>query len=108
MEASRRIAARDRLEGADALGIDEHVWSPTGQPRIGMITGTVEHSSGPRGPRPVAAPRAGGIRKDLRRLAQRPRGTGSPLAFKRHLDPSSGSANAIRDELARSPHPRFR
>jgi hypothetical protein len=39
-EAARRIAATDRLQGVDALGVDEHVWSHTGPPGTGMGTGS--------------------------------------------------------------------
>jgi hypothetical protein len=44
VEASRRIAATSRLEGVDALGVDEHVWSHTGPPGSGMVTGIVNHA----------------------------------------------------------------
>jgi hypothetical protein len=44
VEASRRIAATERLEGVDALGVDEHVWSHTGPPGSGMVTGIVDHT----------------------------------------------------------------
>jgi transposase len=43
-EAARRVGAADRLQGVDALGVDEHVWSHTGPPGTGMVTGIVDHT----------------------------------------------------------------
>jgi transposase len=43
-EAARRIATTGRLTGVDALGVDEHVWSHTGPPGTGMVTGIVDHT----------------------------------------------------------------
>jgi transposase len=43
-EATRRIAASGSLTGVDALGVDEHVWSHTGPPGSGMVTGIVDHT----------------------------------------------------------------
>lgn len=43
-EATGRIAATGRLTGVDALGVDEHVWSHTGPPGSGMVTGIVDHT----------------------------------------------------------------
>lgn len=43
-EAARRIADTGRLEGVDALGVDEHVWSHTGPPGSGMVTGIADHT----------------------------------------------------------------
>jgi transposase len=39
-EAARRIASSGRLKGVDALGVDEHVWSHTGQPGTGIVDHT--------------------------------------------------------------------
>jgi hypothetical protein len=44
VEAVRRIGATDRLQGVDALGVDEHVWSHTGPPGSSMVTGIVDHT----------------------------------------------------------------
>ena len=43
-EATRRIRNSDRLAGVDALGVDEDVWSHTGPPGSGMVTGIVDHT----------------------------------------------------------------
>ena len=43
-EATRRIATAGRLTGVNALGVDEHVWSHTGPPGTGMVTGIVDHT----------------------------------------------------------------
>lgn len=48
-EAHRRLGAPGRLAGIDALGVDEHVWSHTGPPGSGMVTGIVDHTRGPDG-----------------------------------------------------------
>ena len=39
-EAARCRGAAGRLKGVDALGVDAHVWSHTGRPGIGMVTGS--------------------------------------------------------------------
>jgi transposase len=44
VEAVRRIGATDRLQGVDALGVDEHVWSHTGPPGSSVVTGIVDHT----------------------------------------------------------------
>ena len=49
IEATRRIASTGRLTGVDALGVDEHVWSHTGPPGTGMVTGIVDHTRDPAG-----------------------------------------------------------
>lgn len=43
-EAARRVADGGRLKCADALGVDEHVWSHTGPPGTGMVTGIVDQA----------------------------------------------------------------
>jgi transposase len=48
-EATRRIAITGRLTGVNALGVDEHVWSHTGPPGTGMVTGIVDHTRDARG-----------------------------------------------------------
>ncbi|WP_236783107.1 hypothetical protein [Arthrobacter sp. QXT-31] len=48
-EAAPRIAMAGRLTGVDALGVDEHVWSHTGPPGTGMVTGIVDHTRDDQG-----------------------------------------------------------
>ena len=43
-EARRRIGKPQRLTGIDALGVDEHVWTHTGFPGSGMVTGIIDHT----------------------------------------------------------------
>ncbi|WP_258802961.1 hypothetical protein [Pseudarthrobacter sp. NS4] len=43
-EATRRLSATGHLAGVNALGVDEHVWSHTGPPGSGMVTGIVDHT----------------------------------------------------------------
>lgn len=43
-EARRRIGRPERLAGIDALGVDEHVWTHTGLPGAGMVTGIIDHT----------------------------------------------------------------
>jgi transposase len=100
-EARRRLAEPERLTGIDALGVDEHVWSHTGPPGSGMVTGIVDHTRGPDG-----APRA--------RLLDLVEGRSGPVykgwlrdrgdAFRAgirvaSLDPFQGYKNAIDDQL---------
>jgi hypothetical protein len=43
-DAGRRLSAIGRLTGVNALGVDAHVWSHTGPPGSGMVTGIVDHT----------------------------------------------------------------
>lgn len=47
--AARRTATGGRLKGVNALGVDEHVWSHTGPPGTGMVTGIVDHTRDAKG-----------------------------------------------------------
>ena len=49
MEARRRIGKPERLTGIDALGVDEHVWTHTGFPGSGMVTGIIDHTRDEQG-----------------------------------------------------------
>lgn len=101
MEAARRIAATDRLEGVDALGVDEHVWSHSGPPGTGMVTGIVDHTRDAHGTvharlLDLVPGRSGKAYADW----LKDRGTGFTAGIKTAaLDPFRGYANAIRDEL---------
>lgn len=96
-----QLAAEDRLTGVDALGVDEHVWSHTGPPGTGLITGIVDHSRDEHG-RPRARlldllpGRTGTVYADWL-AAQGPAFTAGIRTAT--LDPFHGYANAIRDEL---------
>lgn len=100
-EAARRIAAAGRLTGLNALGVDEHVWSHTGPPGSGMVTGIVDHTRDSQGVvharlLDLVPGRSGkayvGWLKD--------RGAGFTAGIKTAaLDPFRGYANAIRDQL---------
>ncbi|MFF2243293.1 transposase [Arthrobacter sp. NPDC058130] len=98
VEASRRIAAPDRFEGVNALGVDEHVRAHTGPAGSGMVTGIVDHTRDADGT------------VHARLLDLVPVGSGKAYAdWLKHrfttciktaaLDPFRGYANAIRDEL---------
>lgn len=100
-EATRRIGSTDRLAGVDALGVDEHVWSHTGQPGSGMVTGIVDHTRDAHGMvharlLDLVPGRSGKAYADW----LKDRGTGFTAGIKTAaLDPFRGYANAIRDEL---------
>lgn len=96
-----QVAAKGRLAGVTALGVDEHVWSHVGPPGIGLITGIVDHSRDENG-RPRARlldlvkGRTGAVYADW--LAEQ--GTAFTSGIRTAtLDPFHGYANAIRDEL---------
>ena len=101
IEATRRIASTGRLTGVDALGVDEHVWSHTGPPGTGMVTGIVDHTRDPAGVvharlLDLVPGRSGKAYADW----LKERGAGFTAGIKTAaLDPFRGYANAIRDEL---------
>lgn len=100
-EATRRIRSSDRLAGVDAPGVDEHVWSHTGPPGSGMVTGIVDLARDDQGvvharPRGLVPGRSGKAYVDW----LKDRGAGFTAGIKTAaLDPLRGDANAIRDEL---------
>lgn len=99
-EASRRLATPERLAGIDALGVDEHVWTHTGFPGTGMVTGIIDHTRDEHGNvharlLDLVPGRSGKAYGDWLK-AQGPAFTdGIKVAT---LDPFRGYANAIRDE----------
>jgi hypothetical protein len=99
--AARRIADTGRLEGVDALGIDENVWAHTGPPGTGIVTGIVDHTRDADGTvhgrlLDLVPGRSGKSYADW----LKERGTGSrPGSGPAALDPFRGYANPIRDEL---------
>ncbi|GAC1385158.1 MAG: hypothetical protein NVSMB43_25470 [Pseudarthrobacter sp.] len=100
-EATRRIADDGRLAGVDALGVDEHVWTHTGFPGAGMVTGIVDHTRDEKGNvharlLDLVEGRSGKVYADWLK-EQGPEFTaGIKVAT---LDPFRGYANAVRDEL---------
>jgi transposase len=100
-EAARRIAAAGRLTGVDALGVDEHVWSHTGPPGTGMVTGIVDHTRDAHGVvharlLDLVPGRSGKAYADWLKDRGEEFTAGIKTAA---LDPFRGYANAIRDEL---------
>ncbi len=85
----------------DALGVDEHVWSHTGPPGTGMVTGIVDHTRDANGMvharlLDLVPGRSGKAYADW----LKDRGAGFTAGIKTAaLDPFRGYANAIRDEL---------
>ncbi|WP_175637446.1 transposase [Sinomonas mesophila] len=100
-EARRRLEAPERLAGIDALGVDEHVWSPTGLPGSGMVTGIVDHTRGPDGkPRARLLDLVEGRSGPVYRSWLTDRGEEFRAAVKvAALDPFQGYKNAIDDTL---------
>ena len=100
-EAGRRIDDPARLAGIDALGVDEHVWTHTGLPGTGMVTGIVDHTRDSTGKvharlLDLVPGRSGAVYADWLK------GQGPEFAKRvkvATLDPFRGYANAIRDEL---------
>jgi transposase len=100
-EATRRLARPERLAGIDALGVDEHVWTHTGLPGTGMVTGIVDHT----------LDKDGKVHAKLLDLVPGRSGKAYASWLKERgpafasgirtatLDPFRGYANAIRDEL---------
>lgn len=100
-EAARRIAAAGRLTGVNALGVDEHVWSHTGPPGSGMVTGIVDHTRDAKGVvharlLDLVPGRSGKAYADWLKARGEEFTAGIKTAA---LDPFRGYANAIRDEL---------
>ncbi|MET4096679.1 transposase [Arthrobacter sp. UYCu712] len=85
----------------DALGVDEPVWSHTGPPGTGMVTGIVDHTRDAQGGvlarlLDLVPGRSGKAYADWLKA----RGAGFTAGIKTAaLDPFRGYANAIRDEL---------
>lgn len=100
-EAIRRTTDSNRLTGVDALGVDEHVWSHTGPPGTGMVTGIVDHTRDADGVvharlLDLVPGRSGKAYADW----LKDQGSGFAAGIKTAaLDPFRGYANAIRDEL---------
>lgn len=100
-EATRRTTATGRLEGVNALGVDEHVWSHTGPPGSGMVTGIVDHTLDANGViharlLDLVEGRSGKAYADWLKDQGADFAAGIKTAA---LDPFRGYANAIRDEL---------
>jgi transposase len=85
----------------DALGVDEHVWSHTGPPGSGMVTGIVDHTRDAHGMvharlLDLVPGRSGKAYADWLKDRGEEFTAGIKTAA---LDPFRGYANAIRDEL---------
>lgn len=101
VEATRRIRRPERLAGIDALGVDEHVWTHTGFPGTGMVTGIIDHTRDAHGNvharlLDLVSGRSGKAYGDWLN-EQGPTFTTSIKVAT--LDPFRGYANAIRDGL---------
>ncbi|MCO4252586.1 ISL3 family transposase [Pseudarthrobacter sp. MDT3-9] len=100
-EATRRLGKPERLAGIDALGVDEHVWTHTGFPGTGMVTGIIDHTRDADGNvharlLDLVPGRSGKAYGDW----LKEQGPGFTNGIKvATLDPYPGYANAIRDEL---------
>lgn len=85
----------------DALGLDEHVWSHTGPPGTGMVTGIMDHTRDENGVvharlLDLVPGRSGKAYADWLKT----RAPGFTAGIKTAaLDPFRGYANVIRDEL---------
>jgi len=100
-DAARRITAAGRRTGVDALGVDEHVWSHTGPPGTGMVTGIVDHTRDAQGAvharlLDLVPGRSGTAYADWLKERGEEFTAGITTAA---LDPFRGYANAFRDEL---------
>ncbi|MGH7429042.1 MAG: ISL3 family transposase [Candidatus Methylomirabilaceae bacterium] len=100
-EATRRLGRPGRLSGIDALGVDEHVWTHTGFPGTGMVTGIIDHTRDADGNvharlLDLVPGRSGKAYGDWLK-EQGPDFTSRIKVAT--LDPFRGYANAIRDEL---------
>lgn len=85
----------------NALGVDEHVWSHTGPPGSGMVTGIVDHTLDANGViharlLDLVEGRSGKAYADWLKDQGNEFSAGIKTAA---LDPFRGYANAIRDEL---------
>nr|WP_113719697.1 ISL3 family transposase [Arthrobacter dokdonellae] len=101
VEATRRIGRPDRLSGVDALGVDEHVWTHTGFPGSGMVTGIIDQSRDRDGKvharlLDLVPGRSGKVYADWLKEQGTEFTNGIKVAT---LDPFRGYANAVRDEL---------
>ncbi len=100
-EARLRINRPARLTGIDALGVDEHVWTHTGFPGSGVVTGIIDHTRDAHGTvharlLDLVPGRSGKAYADW----LKEQGPGFTSGIKvATLDPFRGYANAIRDEL---------
>lgn len=101
LEATARTSRPERLAGVNALGVDEHVWSHTGPPGTGMVTGIVDHTRDAHGRvrtrlLDLVPGRSGAAYADW--LTEQ--GTAFTAGIRTAtLDPFHGYSNAIRDEL---------
>ncbi len=100
-EARLRINRPARLTGIDTLGVDEHVWTHTGFPGSGMVTGIIDHTRDAHGTvharlLDLVPGRSGKAYADW--LKEQGPGFTSEIKVAT-LDPFRGYANAIRDEL---------
>ena len=100
-EVRRRIGKPERLTGIDALGVDEHVWTHTGFPGSGMVTGIIDHTRDEHGNvharlLDLVPGRSGKAYADWLKEQGNEFTKGIKVAT---LDPFRGYANAIRDEL---------
>ena len=101
VEARHRINKPERLAGIDALGVDEHVWTHTGFPGTGMVTGIIDHTRDANGNvharlLDLVPGRSGKAYAHWLKEQGTVFTTGIKVAT---LDPFRGYANAIRDEL---------
>ncbi|MDQ6740856.1 MAG: transposase, partial [Actinomycetota bacterium] len=101
VEATRRIGKADRLDGVEALGVDEHVWTHTGFPGSGMVTGIIDQTRDKDGNvharlLDLVPGRSGKVYADWPKEQGGEFTKGIKVAT---LDPFRGYANAVRDEL---------
>jgi transposase len=101
IEANRRLKVTGRLSGIDALGVDEHLWTHTGFPGSGMVTGIVDHTRDANGVvharlLDLVPGRTGKVYAHWLKNQAEGFAAGIKTAA---LDPFRGYANAIRDEL---------
>lgn len=108
VEARRRIGRPERLTGIDALGVDEHVWTHTGFPGSGMVTGIIDHTRDEHGNvharlLDLVPGRSGKAYADWLKEQGNEFTQGIKVAT---LDPFRGYANAIFGRTTRSHHRR--
>ncbi|NVN00100.1 hypothetical protein G6035_15705 [Arthrobacter sp. SDTb3-6] len=101
VEATRRIGRADRLAGVDALGVDEHVWTPVGFPGNRMVTGIIGQTRDKEVKMharllDLVPGRSGKVYADWLKEQGQEFTQGIKVAT---LDPFRGYANAVRDEL---------
>ena len=100
-EAEQRTTRAGRMSGVDALGVDEHLWTHTGFPGSGMVTGIIDHTRDEHGIvharlLDLVEGRSGKTYADWLKAQTTEFRAGIKTAT---LDPFRGYANAIRDEL---------